>query len=272
MKKILLLSLLSGIIAFSDTNAELMKKMESFSKNAFYEFNEVSANNRALGKGTQDVVENSDKILNEVYNDLVKTLNKTDKENLLDAQRMWVKVNGKIDEYNEGIFNDYLTGREGILAHGPLTILDFTCSRIYFLNTYLNRNNKDTNSEIKTAFKRFEESEDTSLFLKEKDIKNISISELDKRLNTTYGNVIKQLEKNSKSEFYEAKEKKLFTETVQKIKSSQIDWIKYRDLNFKFIDENKDFDSVSKEMMKKYIYVEMINYYEVFYYYWKEEI
>ena len=47
--------------------------------------------------------------------------------------------------------------------------------------------------------------------------------------------------------------------------------IKYRDLNFKFIDENKDFDSINKEMMKKYIYVEMINYYEIFYYYWKEQ-
>ena len=155
MKKILLLSILSSIIAFSDTNAELMKKMESFSKNAFYEFNEVSANNRALGKGTQDVMENSDKILNEVYNDLMKTLNKTDKENLLNAQRMWVKVNDKINEYNDGIFNDYLTGREGILAHGPLTSLSFTDSRIYFLNTYLNRNNKNINDDIKIIFERF---------------------------------------------------------------------------------------------------------------------
>ncbi len=206
MKKILLLSILSSIIAFSDTNAELMKKMESFSKNAFYEFNEVSANNRALGKGTQDVMENSDKILNEVYNDLMKTLNKTDKENLLNAQRMWVKVNDKINEYNDGIFNDYLTGREGILAHGPLTSLSFTDSRIYFLNTYLNRNNKNINDDIKIIFERFI-SEETPL-LKEKDINNISVKELDENLNKIYVSVIKQLEKNSKSEFYEIREKK----------------------------------------------------------------
>ena len=260
MKKILLLSILSSIIAFSDTNAELMKKMESFSKNAFYEFNEGNGSNTALGEGVRKTADNSDKILNDTYGKLMKSLNQTDKDNLLNAQRAWIKLDDGIKEYNYTLFNRYITGREGELVHGPMIILGYTDSRIFFLNIYLNRKNKNINDEINIAFNGLET-------LKETELTERSLTGLDDDLNKVYVNVIGVLEKQSEDEFYEAKERKVFIDTIQDIKLSQREWIKYRDLNFKFIDENKDLSPENKELMKKYIYSEMVNYYNSLYRY-----
>ena len=57
---------------------------------------------------------------------------------------------------------------------------------------------------------------------------------------------------------------------MNKIKLSQREWIKYRDLNFKFIDENEDFNDESKELMKRYVYSEILNYYNSLYAYFNQ--
>ena len=263
MKKKLFLLFSMGLMVFSDTNSELMKKMETFYKDAFYEFNEGNGSNLALGDGMQKVAANSDKILNETYGKLMNSLNKTDKKNLLNAQRSWVKLDNGIKEYNYALFNRYITGREGELLYGPTIVLGYTESRIFFFNTYLERKNKNIDNDIKIAFDRFDALKETSLSKR-------SLKDLDDDLNNVYVNVISVLEKDAKDDFYETRDKKTFNNTVNKIKLSQREWIKYRDLNFKFIDENEDFNDESKELMKRYVYSEILNYYNSLYAYFNQ--
>ena len=101
---------LALVSANAFASASSFSKVETFSKDAFYEFNEGNGSNLALGDGMQKVAANSDKILNETYGKLMNSLNKTDKKNLLNAQRSWVKLDNGIKEYNYALFNRYITG------------------------------------------------------------------------------------------------------------------------------------------------------------------
>ena len=152
-KTVLLLGSITCMLLFPKSNSDILVEIEDYTVNSYYEFNNTDNSNYALGLGSGKVVEETDSLLNKVYKELTVSLNVKDKENLINSQRSWIIVNEKFSSGTFETFSDSnYFGRMGILLDAPTIDVSFSESRILFLNTYADRNNNRTNSNINLIF------------------------------------------------------------------------------------------------------------------------